>query len=83
MNSPAPSSNPKATDNMNDALWRDIERAAIYDDGAAALEHLKAGFPIYYIEDDTPEGLLVKEYPDGRRELVRFDEAGDEVIRPL
>nr|WP_252508997.1 hypothetical protein [Zymomonas mobilis] len=42
-----------------------------------------AGFPVYYIEDDTPEGLLIKEYPDGHRELVRFNETGDEVIKIL
>jgi len=53
------------------------------DDGAAARKHLAAGRPIYYTEDDTPAGLLVKKHPDGRRELVKFDEAGDQVIRPL
>lgn len=39
--------------------------------------------PIYYTEDDTPAGLLIEEQPDGRRELVKFDEAGDQVIRAL
>lgn len=67
----------------NEALWRDLLHAACHDDGAAAQEHLRAGFPIYYVEDDTPPGLLVKEHPGGRRELVRFDEAGDHVIRAL
>ena len=50
---------------------------------APAREHLAAGHPIYYGEDDTPEGLLIKEHPDGHRELVRFDRDGDEVIRQL
>jgi hypothetical protein len=67
----------------NDALWRDLVAAALHDDGAAAQEHLEAGFPIYYREGDTPQGLLVKEYPDGRRELVRFHEEGDQVVRTL
>lgn len=52
-------------------------------DDSAAREHLAAGFPIYYGHDDTPEGLQIKQWPDGRRELVRFEEAGDEVIRVL
>ena len=67
----------------NEVLWRDLLHAAQHDDGAAAKEHLQAGFPIYYVKDDTPPGLLIKEYPNGRRELVRFDEDGDEVIRAL
>ncbi|SFI68091.1 hypothetical protein [Methylobacterium brachiatum] len=66
----------------SESLWRDLQNAR-HDDGAAAREHLQAGFPVYYVEGDTPEGLLVKEYPGGRRELVRFDEAGDQVIRDL
>lgn len=68
---------------VNEDIWQDLLKAARHDDGAAAREHLEAGFPIYYREDDTPEGLLIKEHPGGRRELVRFDEAGDEVIRAL
>lgn len=50
---------------------------------APAREHLAAGRPIYYGEDDTPAGLLIKEYPDGRRELVRYHRDGDEVVRAL
>ncbi|MCF8482189.1 MAG: hypothetical protein K9H25_17330 [Rhodospirillum sp.] len=67
----------------NDALWRDLMNAARHDDGAAAQEHLDAGFPIYYAEEGTPEGLLIKEHPDGRRELVRVVGEDDEVIRIL
>jgi len=55
----------------DEQLWRDLLSAAKHDDGAAAQRHLEAGRPIYYAEDDTPEGLLIKEYPNGRRELVR------------
>jgi hypothetical protein len=61
------------------ALLRELERT----DGSAAREQLAAGFPIYYRKDNTPPGLLIKKYPDGRRELVRFNRAGDEVIRVL
>ena len=66
-----------------DRLWIELVAAVRNDDGAAAKEHLAAGRAVYYSEDDTPDELLIKEYPDGRRELVRFDEAGDEVVRTL
>ncbi|WP_234488128.1 hypothetical protein [Paraburkholderia aspalathi] len=68
---------------VNEDIWHDLIKGCLFDDGAAAREHLEAGFPIYYREDDTPGDLLIKEHPDGRRELVRFHEAGDEVIRVL
>jgi hypothetical protein len=53
------------------------------DDGAAAREHLMAGRPIYYCEDATPEGVSIKEFPDGRRQLVRFDAEGEHVVRTI
>lgn len=49
-----------------------FEADLTHDDGAAAKEHLAAGRAIYYCDDDTPVGLVIKRYPDGRRELVRF-----------
>ncbi len=68
---------------MNEAIWRDLLSGALHDDGEAAREHLQAGFPIYYAHDDTPPGLLIKEHPDGRRELVIFDRDGDIVVKTL
>lgn len=63
---------------------RDVIREGVERDGdLAAREHLAAGRPIYYGEDDTPDGLLIKEHPDGRRELVRHHREGDEVVRAL
>ncbi len=62
-------------------LWRDLGR--VDGDDTAAREALAAGVPIYYRERTTPPGLQVKEYPDGRRELVRFSRQGDHVIRTL
>ena len=62
-------------------LW-DIIAAGLERDGDFAVrEHLAAGRPVYYTDDDTPEGLLIKKYPDGRRELVRYFREGDEVVR--
>ncbi|WP_250532372.1 hypothetical protein [Caballeronia sp. ATUFL_F1_KS39] len=60
--------------------WDDFERALANDDGSAAREHLAAGRAIYYSESDTPTGTCVKEYPDGRREIVTFDVDGGEVL---
>lgn len=63
----------------------ELERLLAYDDGAEARSHLTAGRPIYYrSEDDTLPNVVLKEYPDGRRELVRFDmTTGKEVFVSL
>lgn len=73
----APDAEESGEDDEDDPLWREFMQAVMHDDGAAAKEHLEAGFPIYYAHDDTPPGLLIKEHPDGRRELVIFDRDGD------
>jgi hypothetical protein len=62
-------------------LWRTIETACRDDDDSAAREHLSAGFPIYYSDAGTPAGLVVKEYPGGDKELVRFDPTGEHSVQ--
>lgn len=74
---------PQPAGDPSDRLWLNMNAGVRRDDGAAARSHLDAGRPIYYSEDDTPDGLLIKRHPDGRRELVRFDPKGDQVIRLL
>ena len=64
-------------------LWPMIEAALRNDDGAAAREHLAAGFPIYYSEAGTPLDVVIKQYPDGARELVRFDTDGEHRVAAL
>lgn len=66
-----------------DVMWAEFEHAAQIDDGAAARGHLEAGRAVYYGEDDTPAGLIIKHHPDGHRELVRFDGRDEVVVRPL
>jgi hypothetical protein len=53
------------------------------EDDFAVRELLAAGSPVYYLEEDTPKGLVVKEHPDGRRQLVRGAGANEQVVRDL
>ena len=73
----------QASIDADDELAAILENAVRNDDGAAAQSHLEAGFPIYYSEDDTPSGAIIKEYPDGRRELVRVDLDGEHLIQAI
>lgn len=70
-------------DDPSEEIWREMGDALLEGDDGAARARLAGGYPIYYSEDDTPDGLVIKKHPDGRRELVRCDPAGDEVIRIL
>lgn len=60
-----------------------FQNALFNDDGLAAKQHLAAGRAIYYGDDRYPEGV-VKEYPDGRRQLIAVSIKGEKtVIRDL
>lgn len=56
-------------------LSADFERAAALDDDTAARDILASGMPIDIARDDTPEGHIIRVYPDGHEELVKFDRA--------
>jgi hypothetical protein len=56
-----------------DALWRSIGRLDINPGAEAAKEHLTAGRPVYGHEDGLATDEVLKEYPDGRKEVVRFE----------
>lgn len=56
-----------------------LEAAILHDDNVVA-EHFAAGHPVYSIEAGTPQGCVVKRFPDGRRELIRLDAAGNEIV---
>ncbi|MEA4837652.1 MAG: hypothetical protein VB101_05155 [Rhodospirillaceae bacterium] len=60
------------------AFTREIEG----DRGIEAERHLKAGRAIYYAEDRFPDGV-VKEYPNGRRQLVTFEGNTEVLLRDL
>lgn len=56
---------------VNDLLWQDIGKwAKKNNDESVALSHLANGNPICYTEDDTPEECIIKEYPNGKKELI-------------
>lgn len=48
-------------------------------------EILAEGHPIVYREKDTPKGCIIKEYPNGRIELIKVDmySNNDEVIKVI
>lgn len=60
------------------AFTRELEA----DRGEEAQRHLDAGRPIYYA-DDRHRDALVKEFPDGRRQLVTFEDDTETVLRDL
>ena len=57
-------------------FWSILERTLANDDGTAAKEHLAAGRFITYRDPKLSNGL-VREWPDGRRELIKADATGD------
>ncbi len=60
-------------------FWEQFEVDLNSDTGEAAKAHLAAGHPIYYMDDAYP-GQIVREYPDGCRELVSVDTQGQVTV---
>ena len=54
-------------------------KALASENGEEARQHLEAGRHIYY-GDDRYKDAIVKEFPDGRRQLVTFDDDSVEAI---
>jgi hypothetical protein len=57
-------------------------KALANDSGEEAKRHLAAGRPIYYGDDRYPDAV-VKEYPDGLRQLVTRKDGREVLIRDL
>jgi len=67
-----------------DRFWNDLPRLIEQDNGQAVKDLLAKGIAVYYSDDETPAGLLIREQPDGNRQLVRVNFDGDDtVIRDL
>ncbi|CAA7619273.1 hypothetical protein [Magnetospirillum sp. UT-4] len=77
---------PQPSPDMSDAEERRFAAAftrdVANDSGEEAKRHLAAGRPIYY-GDDRFRDAVVKEYPDGRRQLVTFRDETEVVLRDL
>ncbi|SPD63010.1 conserved protein of unknown function [Cupriavidus taiwanensis] len=56
-------------------FWRDFEQSLRNDSGDAARAHLKMGNPIYYSDVELPASI-VREWPNGKREIVTIDTSG-------
>ncbi len=56
-------------------FWRHVERVLANDRGEAARAHLAAGNPIYHTDENFPN-QLVRQWPNGTRELVSIDKTG-------
>ncbi|WP_313031225.1 hypothetical protein [Brucella sp.] len=50
-----------------------LEQAFEQVDNSEALRLLSEGYPIVYREPETPAGHVIQRYPDGRRELVSYE----------
>jgi hypothetical protein len=62
--------------NADDSLAALFEADIEHDRGEAAQSHLQAGRPIHYVEETTPEGHVIREHPNGDRELLQIDADG-------
>lgn len=61
-----------------------LEEADFADDDSEARRHLAAGRPIFYMQPDTPGGLVIRESPDGSKDFVELsDDGGYRVVRPV
>lgn len=72
----------RMTPEQERAFLQAFDAQVAREDGSEAVAVLAAGQPIYYCEDDTPSGCLIKQYPDGRRELVDVSTGEDRAVRP-
>lgn len=64
-------------------LWGTLSPGMKRGDLQSGLNHLTAGRPICLVEKDMPDTAAIREYPDGRRELFRFDNEGGHLVLPL
>ena len=64
-------------------IWQCISDGIEQGGDRVVRSHLAAGFPVYYLQVDTPAEAVIREGPDGSRSLVRFDADGEHIIGRL
>lgn len=62
---------------------RDLVREFERQDSSAALENLAAGHPVVFREPHTPAGHVIRKYPNGRRELLCYENGTQIVVKVL
>jgi len=62
---------------------RDLVAALEAGDDSAARASLASGIPIYYAEESSPDSEIIKEYPDGRKELITVVDGAEVFLRLL
>ncbi|MBK4737825.1 hypothetical protein [Noviherbaspirillum pedocola] len=60
-------------------MWKQLELELVRSDGEVARADMAPGDPVYYCEDAYPDEM-VREWADGRKELVRVSFEG-KVVR--
>ena len=69
---------------VNDEIWEGLAEWENSPNNNAAEEILAEGLPIYYVKLDTPADTMIKEYPDGKKELIKVNDDGVvEVLKEL
>ena len=67
-----------------DELSASFDDAVHKDDGGDEVRcALGRGIAVYYLEEDTPQGCIIKEYPDGRKELVSFSSGSEQRVEAM
>jgi Ca2+-binding EF-hand superfamily protein len=69
------------TETEEDRFFKVFEAELAHDDGSVAREHLQAGRAIVYTERDTPAGHVLREFPNGRVELVDYSDGTARFVR--
>lgn len=50
-------------------------------EGMLSQRHNALARPIYFRHTDTPDGHVIKQFPDGSRQLVRFVGLEEQVVK--
>lgn len=65
-----------------DEFWERLPELAAKAGYEAVQRHLAEGRPVYYSEDEHPDDII-KEYPDGSREIVTLIEGKEVFVRSI
>lgn len=65
------------------AFDREFVAALEAGDESAAEASLAAGVPVYYSDEALPSPYVIKEYPDGRKEIVFLADGVETVLRAI